>query len=495
MKKIATIFLLGIWFVTGKAQNPDFKAEYDAFRNQARKDYNDFRDAANAEYTKFMSEAWKLYQSMPEIPVPKEEDVKPPVIIPRGEIEKIPESKPVPYKEVIPPPPVVIQEQPKPVAPVPVAPPVANEKQFNFTAFGTNCKVRLSNENKFSLTDCKEGTVAKAWQRLSQPEYNNLLRDCLDLRNSLNLCDWAYLEMLEQLSASFCGKGSNEATLLTAFLYNQSGYKMRLARSETNRLYFLVASRHVIYKMQYYTIAGDKFYVMDSNDKGLYIFDRAFPNEQSLSLTVGKEQYFAMDPTAKKTLTSERYPQVTAAIASNRNLINFFDTYPKSHINNDPTTVWTFYANTPLSQSVKDILYPVLKNAIQGKSEQDAANILINFVQTAFEYKTDDEIWGGSGIDRPLFADETIYYPYSNCKDRAILFSRLVRDLMGLKVVFLFYPGHLATAVQFHESIPGDYLIVNGVRYLVCDPTYIRANIGRTMPGMDNSTASVVFLE
>ena len=132
------------------------------------------------------------------------------------------------------------------------------------------------------------------------------------------------------------------------------------------------------------------------------------------------------------------------------------------------------------------------KNAIVGKSEQEAANILINFVQTAFTYGYDDKIWGG---DRPFFADETIYYPYSDCEDRAILYSRLVRDLMGLDVVLLYYPGHLATAVHFKTDIPGDYLLVNGIRYLVCDPTFIGANIGRTMPDVSNDEAKVVLLK
>ena len=495
MKKIALLLLLSICFFTGKAQDRDLKAEYEAFRNKAQKEYNDFRDKANAEYVQFMSEAWKSYNSMPAVPAPKIPDFpNPPVTIPEKENEKVPENKPLPFEKVITPPPV-IQEQPKPIAPVPVIEqPKSSEKWFSFTVFGTDCKVRLSDANKFSLKDSKEKTIAGAWQRLSQPEYNNLIRDCLGLRDSLNLCDWAYLEMLQQLSSDFLGKNTNEAALLSAFLYNQSGYKIRLARSEAaNRLYFMIASQHLIFGMNYYTLANEKFYPINCSEKSLNIFDRAFPNETALSLTIGKEQYFAMNYSDKKTYTAKRYPQVTVTVSANKNLMEFFNTYPRSYINSDPTTMWTFYANTPLSQHIKDVLYPVLQDAIQGKSEQDAANIIINFVQTVFGYQTDDIQFG---YERPFFSDENFFYPYNNCKDRAILYANIIRDLMGLKVVFLYYPGHLATAVQFKEStIPGDYLIVNGARYLVCDPTYIGANIGRTMPGMDNTKAQVVFLE
>lgn len=149
------------------------------------------------------------------------------------------------------------------------------------------------------------------------------------------------------------------------------------------------------------------------------------------------------------------------------------------------------YANTPICNEVKNELYPQLKKYIQGRSKLDAAERLLNFVQTAFTYEYDDKVWGG---DRAFFAEETLYYPYCDCEDRSILFSHLVRDLLGLKVVLVYYPGHLATAVQFNEEVNGDYLVVNGRKYTICDPTYIGASIGRTMPQMDNSTAKVIIL-
>ena len=66
---------------------------------------------------------------------------------------------------------------------------------------------------------------------------------------------------------------------------------------------------------------------------------------------------------------------------------------------------------------------------------------------------------------------------------------------MGLEVILLYYPGHLATAVCFTEDVSGGYLVVNGKRYVVCDPTFINANVGRTMTDMDNATAHVILLE
>ena len=120
-----------------------------------------------------------------------------------------------------------------------------------------------------------------------------------------------------------------------------------------------------------------------------------------------------------------------------------------------------------------------MRKMLEGKSGLAKAEMLLNWVQTAFEYKTDEEQFGG---ERSLFADESLYYPYCDCEDRSILYSILVRDLMGLDVVLLHFPGHLATAVKFMTNVEGDYLELEDGKYIVCDPTYIGAPVGLAMP-------------
>lgn len=134
-------------------------------------------------------------------------------------------------------------------------------------------------------------------------------------------------------------------------------------------------------------------------------------------------------------------------------------------------------------------MYPALKAAVAGKDKSVAAGMLLNFVQTAFAYRTDDEQFG---YERPLFPDETLYYPYSDCEDRAILYTVLVRELLGLDVVLLHYPNHLATAVALGNDVPGDYLTLDGRKYLVCDPTYINAGIGEAMSQYKQTKAEVI---
>ena len=113
-------------------------------------------------------------------------------------------------------------------------------------------------------------------------------------------------------------------------------------------------------------------------------------------------------------------------------------------------------------------------------------------MQTAFDYKTDEAQFG---YERPLFADETLYYPYCDCEDRAIFYAILIRDLLGVNVVLLYYPNHLATAVCLGEDISGDYFLIDNKRYIVCDPTYINADIGYTMPQFKNVAAKIIRID
>lgn len=484
------VFIIGLFLSASTFGQNKYFDEYEAFKHQAIREYDDFRDRANAEYAQYMRDAWAWYRGEKPMPVPKiEEPIVPPVVLPEEDRGKTPEERPLPFDEVFPSP------APAPV-PAPVSPieeiPQPDERWLNFVFYGTPCEVRFDGTERMLLKSTQENAVADMWERLMETG-NNLLHDCLALRKDMNLCDWAYVKLAETVSNQIYDSGhASEAVLLQAFMLNQSGFKIHIARSDDKRLHMLIAADCDMYGYPYWDLSGEHYYLTDgSGAESLYVFTKAFPDEQPMRLTIAQENRFADKLSSERTLRAEQYPEASATVVTNENLIEFYNDYPASYANNDPLTKWRFYAQTPLSQAAKDRLYPVLRRAISGKREQEAANILINFVQTAFTYEYDDKIWG---CDRAFFADETLYYPYSDCEDRSILFSRLVRDLLGLEVVLVYYPGHLATAVRFNENISGDYLLVNGKRYLVCDPTYIHAPIGMTMPSMDNSSAKVVLL-
>jgi hypothetical protein len=348
----------------------------------------------------------------------------------------------------------------------------------------------MPREANLTLKDCAPNTLADAWQTLSTDAMNNAIRDCLEARIRYNLCDWAYLQFLDTLSKKVCSN-QNGATFLMAYLYCQSGYQMRLA-TDKSRLLMLFASQHIIYDKGFYSVDGTNFYTYGEQPKSLSICDAKFVNEQPLSLWISGEQKLGDAMSADRTIQAKRYVDMVVTSEVPKELLEFYNGYPSSAIGDNSLTRWAMYANTPLAEKTKTLIYPALRKSVEGCTELLAANKLLNWVQTGFVYEYDSKVWG---YDRAFFAEETLYYPYCDCEDRSILFSRLVRDLLGLDVALIYYPGHLATAVCFNEEVKGDAMQINGRKFIVCDPTYIGAPVGAQMPDLEYDKAEAILLD
>ncbi len=465
-------------------------AKFQGYKDQKQKDFDAYRREKNVRYAEFLRQKWGQYDATPIDTAKQEEPIVPPVIYegpePTPTPQPIPEPKPIKIDKdilVIPTP----QPQPKPIVPiVPQDDQKINKESISF--YGTLVTIGFPNPDNFRLTRIDDQGIATAWEYLMEEKYDVVIATALSARKSLSLCDWAYIEMLQLVCEKHYGKSANEASMMMAYVLIQSGYKLRFGHSN-NRLYVLINSDYVIYDRISYTIEGERFYPLNCKERSLYICDASFESEQSLSLQISKEQKFDYQSTAQRTLSSSK--GIRANICVNKNVIDFYNSYPTACINGDFGTRWAAYANTPLEKKVKDDFYPQLKKTIEGLSELEQVNAILNFVQTAFVYEYDDKVWGD---DRAFFATETLFYPYCDCEDRSILFSRIVRDILGLNVILLYYPGHLATAVKFNSDVKGDYLMVKGEKYIVCDPTYIGAPVGETMPNMDNKKAKVIVL-
>ena len=496
------------WLKKMKDEQKDAFKEFEQFKQQAYQEYEDFRKQANEEYARFMEEAWKIFDILPpeeppakpKPPVPLVDNTEPllepaPKPSPDQTPEPTPEPKPAtrPVRETVRvPDPVVLTEiprpdftqteRPKPLEPIiPSAVPMTATQ--NVYLYGSSFPFHLDNYDTPKLKDASEKSVAKMWNQLSDPSYDYLIAECLQQRESRNLCDWAYVKLTQQVAEKQFGKDTNEAIVMQMYLLTQSGYKMRIARDNSDHLLLLMGSKEKIFRYYYFEKGGVKYYILDRkhNKKSLHVFDHAFPKEKSLSLALTQPD-LQVEKTETRTIKSKRYPNVSVNVQTNRNLIDFYNDYP---INFN----WHYYSLASLSPVIKDSLYPALRKAIEGKTDLQAVNILLNFVQTGFQYQTDDAQFG---YERPLYPDETFYYPYCDCEDRSILFSCLVRELLGLDVVLLDYPVHIATAVCFNEPVEGDYVVVDGKNYIISDPTYIGAVVGQCAPKYKTVSPKVI---
>lgn len=370
---------------------------FDKFREQKRKEFEEFRRKRNEEFAKFIRKDWKPMESSPVIPCPDDEPL-PPIVMPKDDIRPIsPFPTPLPYNEIVPA--LIPMPQPEPIEPIeeipvtPVTPPASTQV---FTFLGTPECVRFDKRSSIKLETLSENSIADAWLELSEESYTNLIHDCLKIRQERNLCDWAYLLMLEQMAESIYGKGTNESVMLMAYVYCQSGYKMRLA-IDGSKLYMMFASDHIVYNWNYYIIDGENYYTYNNKAGNVRVCEQGFPKEQFMSLQINGEQKIAMAKTVVSLHQSAQNKEMKVSMTANRNMLDFYSSYPTSMLGENFVTRWAMYANMPMPEYVKKQVYPPLLQAIDGLDQLTAVNRILNWVQTGFEYEYDDKIWGDDG--------------------------------------------------------------------------------------------------
>lgn len=485
---ILTIFLAMGCMVYAQDDRPSFedylKAKKDTFgkyQQQQEDDFNAFRRQANAQFASKMAEAWQLFDMEPPMPNPAEPDpVAPPM---RDNEPPIPTIPLIPGSTIKPAPeePEKPQPKPQPTLPKPSEP---QGTWLNFSFYNTPCKVRFDNSLRFKLNNIDEKSVAAVWQQLSGKASEALVADCFRLIDEMNLCDWAAISMFKAIGDACFGKNTNEATLMQMYLLTQTGFKARIGRTEHN-LVVLIPFDGPVYGMSFYNRNGEEFYNVTGkkSESGCYIYQEAFPQERIASLRPTL-LILAENWVSSRTFSAKKYPEMSVQMKLNRNLLDFMNDYPQCDHEN--------YVYAGLSERTKQAIYPTLRKAIEGKSIDEAADMLLNFMHTAFEYQSDEQQFG---YERPFFPDESFWFPYNDCEDRSILYIILVRDLLNTEAVLLAYPGHMATAVALSENAKGAYFEMDGKRFLFCDPTYIGASIGMMAKRYQDLKPEVIIIK
>lgn len=484
MKRIVllVIMLAVVGLVIAQTPKEDYEAwkrqamgDYGRYRKQAIDDYQAFRKQANAEYAEWVKSAWATVGKKPPMEPPEEPKPPQPPVAPKE--KPIPEA--IPHEETSP------MDEPKPVPEVPIPETTPTKDVVDVMYYGTTLKIHIPQGGGITLKAADGETLGAAWESLSDGSYDALLADCLNAKKELSIGDWGYITLLGNVAKSV-SKGRNEAVLLQQWLLAQSGYQSRIGISKKGVLQIWMPFDVPVYNRPYIEDEGKMYFLVTENDDGddeLQVLSKDFPETSVSSLRAVGRPKLVYKACGKRTLRADRYPSVAVESEVNNNLIAYYNDYPKV------AGSWDVYAGASLSDGAKKKLYPKMRQMLEGKTELQKAEMLLNWLQTAFQYKTDEEQFGG---ERSLFADETLYYPYCDCEDRSILLSVLVRDLLGLDVVLLHFPGHLATAVKFNTAVEGDWLDLEDGRYIVCDPTYIGAPVGVAMPECKEQDVRVV---
>lgn len=424
---------------TGQAvAQVDADEDFDAYLSAIVSDFYAFEDSINLDFANFLEQAWQ--------PFTVYEGTEPPAYS-AGWKQKA----------------LTIGEEVEPITEAVASPAI--------TFFGTHIALASFPGQAFSLSDVSEKWVADGWRRLASEDFASFLNTCRQYSGKLSLNDWGrYLLLREVCYRGYPSLSSSERTLFLFYLLSHSGYKVKIGRGGENRLVLLLPFREEVYRMPYIRVGEMKYYLTDVSSlklKELYSFQADYPAAHAqLSLSVQRPLRFPEEATEPKAPRKGNL-----GMELNKNILDFYATYPYCDL--------SIYFRAKPSEDFDVSLSRRIETQLRDKSRLECVAWLLDFVQQSFSHKPDKDVHGREVY---YFPEETFFYPYADCEDLSVFLSFLLNRFTDRQVLTLYYPSHVAVAVENCEGYKGEVLTYGGRTYFVCDPSYKGAKPGNVIP-------------
>ena len=449
--------------------------DFEAYRRQQaqgvqqiKTEFREYKEQQDREFAGFLKNQWSEFETFQgkvriKEPKPKQVPVAPPSA----------KTTPAPVVVV----PVLVPVTPPP--PPQVKPVTVGTDELDLVFYGNPVKFAFDPQWKsYRLTGgAKPETISDFWTMMSGSKYDATIRAINAARNELKLDDWGYVTLWRDVVSALQPERKTEQNLLLWFFLVKSGYDVRLCYYDTE-VFLFEAIKQPVYSTKYTKVNNQTYYAALAKDHGngiraFYSYKSDYPIKLNALDIKSAATGFTKTVSAQRALAFDYKGKVIKfSVPYDRRLVEYMGTFPQSE--------FELYFDTDGSSLLRESLLPELKKYTSTMGEEEAVNFLLAFVQKAFAYKTDEEQFG---YEKYFFVEESLFFPYNDCEDRAVLFAWLVHELVGIKVVGLLYPKHMTTAVELKWVDEKFSTIVHqGKRFVIADPTYIGASVGMAMP-------------
>jgi len=344
-----------------------------------------------------------------------------------------------------------------------------------------------------------EANIRSYWEDFIQSQPDSAVRHLLKQKRERSLGDWGYYLALRDLSeilypaAQRTKRTASTATLWMWGMLVQSGYRARVGYNDAGETFLMLPANERLFDHPQLRVGEQRYYIVTPEERTGFGSLRTYKGEHPAA-----DRVFSFDlknvpklegATETRSLTFD-YDGTnhTVTVETRPVALDYLAAYPNVEL----PVLFRAGMSGATHSSVVDDLRPL----VDDRSEVEAINLLLRFVQTAFEYKVDQDSFGE---ERFLFPEETLALPYSDCEDRSVLFAYLVRHVLGLQTVALSYPRHISVAVRLEESDPetvGGYQVeVDGDTYVMADPTYVNADVGMAMSFVRGENPEIVSVQ
>lgn len=304
---------------------------------------------------------------------------------------------------------------------------------------------------------------------LERTQYTYCLQQLQHMKKELKLNDWLYYELLVRASESvFPQEMKQNRVYFQWFMLRKSGYDAQMYYVQDSVYLHVLTTGE---QFGFYTIVreGKKYINITAKSRGTQMELRSAVIPKTPE--DGASRPFSMDitslpeldesPKVHKEITfSHRSKDYRLTAILNRDHVQMMDEYPFSN--------QKLYFQVGLSKAASASLLPALRREMVGMDEAEQLEFLLSFTRTGFVYKEDKESFGA---EKPMTAEQTLFYTWSDCEDRTALFFILVRELMDLPVIVLDFETHVGAAVALDNPESGEFFEVEGRKYVYCEPT------------------------
>ncbi len=448
---------------------------------KVRVEFQEYKETQDREFADFLKGQWSEIDTFKgnvriKEPKPKQIPVLAPVTPPVA-------PTPIPVPSPPAPSPIVFAPIIQPVTPPPAPPqpkpiPVAAD-MIEIMFYGN--AVRFTFDEKWKNYRLSGGAKPEAmshfWTMMSGSNYDSTILSINTARRDLKLDDWGAVTLWRSVAQALQPGRKSEQNLLLWYFLVKSGNDVRLGYAGHD-VHLFVAMKQAVYSTKFIKVGNQTYYAVLAADYGdsissFYTYEASYPNTLNPLNVKTASIGFTKPVSANRALAFEYKGKIIKFnVPYDRRLIEYMSSFPQSE--------FELYFDTDASSLARHGLLNELKKYTAPMAEEEKVEFLLAFVQQAFAYKTDNEQFGR---ERYFFVEESLHFPYNDCEDRSVIFAWLVRELAGLKVIGLLYPGHMSTAVALKHVKPGFTTVeYQGKQYVIADATYIGASVGTPMP-------------
>jgi hypothetical protein len=484
------------------AQNDSlFHKEFVGFSNQISLNFSNYEDTINKQFVAELKKQWATFevfqgkqkpiQPKPNHPIFADTTHKPtqPHLIPKVEMKPAIDPENIPDKSIRKNP-IYIPKVENPSLPEnkrPIVPVEIQKECYMIDFFGETIPLHyVKGDFQYNLNSLTNEEVANCWEKISQSYYSELIDSIINFQENHNLNDWGVFTVINEFSEKLNSTNSfHKSSILTVFILNQLGYDAKISFNQ-DRLFCMVHVDQQIYDVPFIELEDKIYYFLEYSNadkpfKSIKTYNSNFSNNpKSFNLFLLRPLVLNSSQIVK-TVANDMGQNVI--INLNKNVISFYKNYPQVDL--------IVYANASVSKEFQESIVSYFQPILKNKTQVESVSYILNFCQFQFDYANDRDQFG---YEKPFFCEENFFYPKNDCEDRSIFFSFIVREILHQDIVLLHYPGHIATAVQIDDFVNGDYFLLNDKKYYICDPTYIGASIGMTMPQFQNVTPEIITL-